>query len=381
MSMGNNIQILNSFSMTTNKPVDDRELVATMADLINIPVYKVYMGMQVYVEENNTRFKWVSDHFEIEHLGFCSGAGTPDNDDYSAGDMYIDTLTGDLYYKKYNTDDNTISWEFQVNIKGPKGDIGDEGIRGVRGTYWYTGNAITGQSETPTAFPDSGITSAEVNDMYINNSGEVYKCTVSGSPENAMWVYTGILITGPQGEKGTYIYSGTGLLGTVSDTGTFIIPPDETQLNFEVNAGDMYLNSEYGHLYSTLESGLASEVEWKRVGVIEGSKIYTGSVINGAEDSSAVYANTGIDYANVGDLYMSMATACIYVCTTEGTESTAVWDYAMPIGNIFTGSTDVDNGIPGLVPAPSAGEDNRFLSVDGSWKIVDTDLSAEIGTF
>ena len=83
---------------------------------------------------------------------------------------------------------------FIGNIRGPKGNKGD------RGSNWKEGTAITGTSTTDTAFPNSGITDAMVDDQYLNtDTGNLYTCTVAGDPNTAMWVYTGN-IKGPKGD-------------------------------------------------------------------------------------------------------------------------------------------------------------------------------------
>ena len=100
---------------------------------------------------------------------------------------------------------------------GAKGEKGDTGATGTRGSAWYTGSGITGTSTAETVFSGSGVTSALVNDMYLNPStGNVYKCTVAGAASVAKWVYTGTIkgATGSQGPKGD-----TGEKGEKGDTG------------------------------------------------------------------------------------------------------------------------------------------------------------------
>ena len=86
-------------------------------------------------------------------------------------------------------------------------------IRGATGasSKWYTGNKITGTSTTATIFPNSGISSAVVGDMYLNTETEnTYRCTTAGNASTAKWVYTSN-IKGEQGIPGadgtsTYFY-------------------------------------------------------------------------------------------------------------------------------------------------------------------------------
>lgn len=92
------------------------------------------------------------------------------------------------------------------NIKGPQGDQGIQGEQGVQGpqgtpgSVWYAGTGITGTSAEGTVFPDSGVTSAAVNDQYLNTStGNTYRCSLAGNAATAKWVYTGC-IKGPMPE-------------------------------------------------------------------------------------------------------------------------------------------------------------------------------------
>lgn len=119
------------------------------------------------------------------------------------------------------------------NIKGPKGDTGakgatgaqgatgatgatgPKGATGTRGSMWYRGTGITGTSTTATIFSGSGVSSALVNDMYLNTSTSyVYQCTVAGAASAAKWVYIGS-IKGAKGDKGA-----TGAQGPQGPAGT-----------------------------------------------------------------------------------------------------------------------------------------------------------------
>lgn len=65
-----------------------------------------------------------------------------------------------------------------------------DGASGTIGSIWYTGTGITGTSTTPTIFSGSGVTSANVTDMYLNSStGNVYQCMTGGDTATAEWVF------------------------------------------------------------------------------------------------------------------------------------------------------------------------------------------------
>lgn len=89
---------------------------------------------------------------------------------------------------------------FNFAFKNLKGITGATGTRGSVINY---GTTITGTSTTATAFPNSGLASSLVNDMYINTSTfYLYRCTVAGNATNAKWVYVGT-IKGEKGDKGS----------------------------------------------------------------------------------------------------------------------------------------------------------------------------------
>ena len=94
------------------------------------------------------------------------------------------------------TDGTTSSPTYSVAKQGATG------ATGTAGSVWYTGTGITGTSTTATVFSGSGVSSANVNDQYLNTStGYTYKCTVAGAASAAKWVYTGS-IKGATGATG-----------------------------------------------------------------------------------------------------------------------------------------------------------------------------------
>ena len=129
-----------------------------------------------------------------------------------AGDMYLNTSTLNVYRAA-----NANSWVYVCNIKGATG------ATGTRGSVINQGTAITGTSTTSTVFSGSGLTSALVNDLYMNTSTfNIYRCTVAGNAATAKWVYVGCIKgvkgdTGDKGEKGD-----TGAQGPKGDNGDLI---------------------------------------------------------------------------------------------------------------------------------------------------------------
>jgi hypothetical protein len=90
---------------------------------------------------------------------------------------------------------NGSSSTFKVNN-------GSKGSAGVRGSIWHSGINITGASTNGSVFTSSGISSANVNDYYLNtDTGYVYKCILGGNASTAKWAFVGT-IEGPKGDKG-----------------------------------------------------------------------------------------------------------------------------------------------------------------------------------
>lgn len=85
--------------------------------------------------------------------------------------------------------------------QGPQGDKGDKGSQGIkgdageRGSRWNIGTAITGQNTNPKTY-QTDIPDSLINDIYLNSdTGDIYKCVVSGEPNVARWVYSTSIAT------------------------------------------------------------------------------------------------------------------------------------------------------------------------------------------
>ena len=92
--------------------------------------------------------------------------------------------------------------------------VAKQGATGTTGSQWYSGTGITGTSTTPTIFSNSGVSSARVNDMYLNTTTSyTYKCTVAGNASTAKWVYAGSIkgATGKTGATGATGATGNGI--------------------------------------------------------------------------------------------------------------------------------------------------------------------------
>lgn len=87
----------------------------------------------------------------------------------------------------------SYTWYKFKGDKGDKGDVGDDGTNGIDGSHIYYGTACTGTSETGVVFT-TGITNANINDMYINTStSNLYRCNLGGNDTTATWIYVNSL--------------------------------------------------------------------------------------------------------------------------------------------------------------------------------------------
>lgn len=87
----------------------------------------------------------------------------------------------------------SYTWYKFKGDKGDKGDVGDDGTNGIDGSHIYYGTACTGISETGVVFT-TGITNANINDMYINTStSNLYRCNLGGNDTTATWIYVNSL--------------------------------------------------------------------------------------------------------------------------------------------------------------------------------------------
>ena len=101
-----------------------------------------------------------------------SGVGTA-----VPGDMYLNSSTYEVYVCTLGGNASTATWLYRTKFNYPYAKT------------WYTGEVINGENEDD-IYPTSGISSAVVNDYYLNTAtGDIFKCTVAGDATIANWVY------------------------------------------------------------------------------------------------------------------------------------------------------------------------------------------------
>lgn len=155
-----------------------------------------------------------------QSLGILRG----DNGDDGRGIYAIDKISTsglvDTYQITYTDDSAPTTYEVTNGANGAPGEDGNK---------WYRGTGISGKAVNPTVYSDSGVTSANPNDFYLNpTEGAVYHCVVGGAASVATWSYDFTMDGG--GGGGTTDYNdltnkpslgGTTLSGsvTLSDVG------------------------------------------------------------------------------------------------------------------------------------------------------------------
>lgn len=207
-------------------------------------------------------------------------------------------------------------------------------------------------------------------DMYIDiDEGDVYiKQITDQSTLQVSWIY----ITNIKGEKGEQGLKGTaGTRGSLWFTGVGITGSDTSGAIFPSSGvdnclyKDMYLNTETGDVYQCVGEGTPDVAQWAYIGSIlgpvgkdgESTAIYVGSALSGTDP--IIVPDTGIEYANIGDLYLCTTNAYIYKCTLGGPADAAVWTYVGYIPAV-AGVDNYGNKITSYVHEITILEDGRL---------------------
>ena len=176
---------------------------------------------------------------------------------------------------------------------------------------WYSGTGITGTSTTATTFSGSGVTNAQVGDMYLNTETmNTYRCTVGGAAAAAKWVYLGNIkgATGDVGQ-GAVWYTGTKITGTSTTAKAF----SGSGITNAV-VGDMYLNTSTYATYRCTVGGAAATAKWVYVNNIKGIQGDTGPA--GADAiTMTVTSSNGTIFKNTA--VVTTLTAHVYKAGTE----------------------------------------------------------------
>lgn len=283
-----------------------------------------------------------------------SGSGV---ESAKAGDMYLNTSTGNVYTCTLGGDAATAEWKYEGNIKGAKGDDGDPGAVTVSASYSSVSAMQNAWSSD--SVPANGLVVIDSSDA---DSGKIYR------KGPAQYVYLANL-RGPRGDAGAGArwLAGTGVTGTSTTPAVFSGSGAGTTIE-----GDMYLNSSTGNVYRCTLGGAADTAKWAFVRCIAGAPGSDGA------DGSTIHAGTAVSSAaafevagaKAGDLYFNTSSGSLYRCTSVGT-TTSTWALAAslvgPAGadgrTWFHGSAVT---APGTYAVPGARAGDLYLGSNGS---------------
>ncbi len=138
-------------------------------------------------------------------ISFLSGQGTPSSSLGSVDDLYLNTLTYDLYKK------SSTGWSSIGNIKGAQGEQGEQGIQGGQGEQGADGATILSGALDPIS------SDGKDGDIYINTMSQDLFQKVNGT-----WTQ----ITNIRGETGA-----TGITPHIGDNGNWWVGDEDTGFN------------------------------------------------------------------------------------------------------------------------------------------------------
>lgn len=187
-------------------------------------------------------------------------------------------------------------------------------IRGATGasSRWYTGTNITGTSSTATIFPNSGISSAVVGDMYLNTDTQnTYRCTVAGAANAAKWVY----VSNIEGDDGVGIISITPLhylkttsgapakpsshvtsTSTATNVWTLAVPTYETGATYYTCNEIYFDNNTYSWTDVVADSGINTAIV--KANTAENQSGHAVTVAEAAQGAVNTLASRVIDVSN-----------------------------------------------------------------------------------
>lgn len=208
-----------------------------------------------------------------------------------------------------------------IGLTGPTGPTGPIGLRGNQ--IFYSEN-ITGTSNNPTSFSNSGISEALVNDLNINPTTlYLYKCTLGGNASVAKWIFLGNAYSIMQDVVIGSVT--TGAAGTnASVTSSNDQTTKKTTLNFVIPRGNTGATGSTG---PTGPQGTTGNLGPTGPTGPKGNNIYYSEGITGTNRSGAIFTGSGITNSMINDLNINPSSLGVYKCTVAGNASTAKWAY------------------------------------------------------
>ena len=178
-------------------------------------------------------------------------------------------------------------------------------LRGATGasSKWYSGTGITGTSTTATIFPNSGVSSAVVGDMYLNtDTSNTYRCTTAGNASTAKWVYSSNI----QGETGSQGVSISNITEYYAVSNTSSVAPADA--DFSTSVQTMTSTNRYLWNYEliTYSNNTTSRTAKRVIGAY------------GEQGQQGQQGNTGVGISSVVNKYLAYASASGVTKSTSG---------------------------------------------------------------
>ena len=175
----------------------------------------------------------------------------------TTGDFYLNTQTGDVYYKT-----NSTTWTLTGNIKGPQGNAGATGATGPAGATGLTGPAGPQGPAGPTGA--TGLTGPAGATGPAGPTGPPGPAGATGAtgpqgPAGPMGLTGPTGATGPQGPAGPTgpagVAGATGLTGPAGTNGNGVLNGSLAPSNLQGNDGDFYINTSTNTIYGPKANG------------------------------------------------------------------------------------------------------------------------------
>ena len=274
---------------------------------------------------------------------------------------------------------------------GPQGERGPQGVQGEQGPQGPKGDdgagiEITGTVATYADLPTGLTPEDEGKGYYVEADGKLYIWNGSAFPADG----DGVQIQGPQGPQGIQ-----GIQGPQGEQGAQG-PQGET--GAQGPAGPQGEQGPAGPTGPTGPAGfspIATVTQTSTgatISITDSQGTTTANVTNG-QDAPVYSAGTGIDISNNqisidsaglnqmlprGGIEFQGVLGGGSVTWAENTgQSTVVY---LPSYSSFSGASSSSAGAEGLVPAPAAGDQDKYLKGDGTWATVQSG-GATVTTF
>lgn len=273
-----------------------------------------------------------------------------------------------------------------VGPEGPQGERGPQGVQGEQGPQGPAGQdgagiSIEASVATYANLPTNLTPADNGKGYYVEDEGKLYIWNGTSFPADG----SGVQIQGPQGPQGIQGVQGPqgvqGVQGPAGADGADGVSPTATVTQTATGA-TITITDAQGTTTADITNGTDANVPIATTSVA-GKVMPDGTTITVAADgtisSAAAYTLPPATTSTLGGVIVGNNLTVDANGTLDATDTTytAGTNVQISAGNVisatdtiytrFTGATSSAAGTPGLVPAPVAGDDTKFLKGDGTW--------------